>query len=53
MGLFTQDKVKLEAAEQALPGRSDPIVVAEKHVVLGSRMRGAFPEGMQRPIRGT
>jgi peptide-methionine (S)-S-oxide reductase len=47
MGLFTQDKVKLPTAEQALPGRTDPIVVADKHIVLGSRMREPFPEGMQ------
>ena len=42
MGFFTQDKVKLPTPEQALPGRNDPIVVSEKHVVLGSRMREPF-----------
>ena len=47
MGLFTQDKVKLPTAEQALPGRAAPIVVSDTHVVLGSRMRGPFPDGMQ------
>ncbi len=47
MGFFTQDKVTLPTAEQALPGRTDPIVVADKHIVLGSRMREPFPEGMQ------
>jgi peptide-methionine (S)-S-oxide reductase len=31
--------------EQALPGRSTPIVVADRHVVLGSRMREPFPDG--------
>ena len=47
MGLFTQDKVALPTPEQALPGRSDPIVVGDKHVVLGSRMREPFPEGLE------
>jgi peptide-methionine (S)-S-oxide reductase len=46
MGFFTQDKAKLPTPEQALPGRSDPIVVSDKHVVLGSRMHEPFPEGM-------
>jgi peptide-methionine (S)-S-oxide reductase len=52
MGFFTQDKVSLPTAEQALPGRSDPIVVADKHIVLGSRMREPFPEGMQLAMFG-
>jgi peptide-methionine (S)-S-oxide reductase len=52
MGFFTQDKVKLPTPEQALPGRNDPIVVSDKHVVLGSRMREPFPEGMQLAMFG-
>jgi peptide-methionine (S)-S-oxide reductase len=52
MGFFTQDKVKLPTPEQALPGRNDPIVVSEKHIVLGSRMREPFPEGMQLAMFG-
>ena len=46
MGLFG-DKISMPTREQALPGRSDPIVVAEKHIVLGSRMRAPFPDGMK------
>jgi len=46
MGFLTQDKVALPTPEQALPGRSDPIVVGEKHIVLGSRMREPFPSGL-------
>ena len=52
MGFFTQDKVTLPTAEQALPGRADPIVVADKHIVLGSRMREPFPEGMELALFG-
>jgi peptide-methionine (S)-S-oxide reductase len=44
---FLADKVSMPTREQALPGRSDPIVVADKHIVLGSRMREPFPEGMK------
>ena len=48
MGFFGQsDKSSMPTREQALPGRSDPIVVSEKHIVLGSRMREPFPEGMK------
>ena len=52
MGFFTQDKVTLPTAEQALPGRTDPIVVADKHIVLGSRMRAPFPDGMELAMFG-
>jgi peptide-methionine (S)-S-oxide reductase len=47
MGFFTQDKVNLPTSETALPGRSDPIVVSDRHTVLGNRMREPFPEGLQ------
>ena len=52
MGFFTQDKVALPTPDKALPGRSDPIVVGEKHVVLGSRMREPFAEGLELAIFG-
>ena len=52
MGFFTQDKVSLPTPEQALPGRSDPMVVGEKHIVLGSRMREPFPEGLELALFG-
>ena len=46
MGLFSfADKTTLPTREQALPGRSDPIVVAPKHIVLGTRTVAPFPEG--------
>ena len=52
MGFFTQDKVSLPTPAQALPGRSDPIVVGEKHIVLASRMREPFGEGLELAIFG-
>jgi peptide-methionine (S)-S-oxide reductase len=48
MGLFSfADKTSMPTREQALPGRSDPIVVAAKHVVLGTRTVAPFPDGMK------
>jgi peptide-methionine (S)-S-oxide reductase len=51
MGLFG-DKTSMPTRDEALPGRSDPIVVADKHVVLGSRMREPFPDGMKLALFG-
>ena len=46
MGLFSfADKTTLPTPEQALPGRSDPVVVAPKHIVLGTRTVAPFPDG--------
>ncbi len=48
MGLFSfADKTSMPTREQALPGRSDPIVVAPKHIVLGTRAVAPFPDGMK------
>jgi peptide-methionine (S)-S-oxide reductase len=48
MGLFSfGDKTNLPTREQALPGRSDPIVVAPKHIVLSTRTVAPFPEGLR------
>ncbi len=51
MGLFS-DKVKMPTREQALPGRDDPMPVAEKHAVLGSRMTAPFPSGTKQAMFG-
>ena len=51
MGFFA-DKISMPTREQALPGRSDPIVVSETHIVLGGRMREPFPEGMKLAMFG-
>jgi len=49
---FVADKISMPTREQALPGRSDPIVVSEKHIVLSSRTREPFPEGMKLAMFG-
>ena len=49
---FSADKISMPTREQVLPGRSDPIVVSEKHIVLGSRTREPFPDGMKLAMFG-
>jgi peptide-methionine (S)-S-oxide reductase len=39
-------------AAQALPGREQPMTVAERHTVLGTPMTGPFPEGVEEAIFG-
>jgi peptide-methionine (S)-S-oxide reductase len=38
--------------EEALPGRSDPMRVPERHAVNGHRLTPPFPEGMERAVFG-
>jgi peptide-methionine (S)-S-oxide reductase len=40
-------KLPIPSAAEALPGRSEPIVVAAKHTVLGSAMAPPFPPGSE------
>lgn len=49
---FAADKLRMPTREEALPGRTDPIVVSAKHIVLGSPMRGPFPDGMKQATFG-
>ena len=44
--------LRMPSAEEALPGRAEPMRVPEKHAVLGSRLRPPFPEGSERAIFG-
>jgi len=44
MGFFSDTKSSLPKKESALPGRTDKMPVAGKHVVLGTGME-SFPEG--------
>jgi peptide-methionine (S)-S-oxide reductase len=40
------------SADQALPGRAQPIAVPERHAVLGTPLTPPFPEGMERAVVG-
>jgi peptide-methionine (S)-S-oxide reductase len=46
------NKLELPTPEQALPGRATPIPVASRHAVLGTPMRGPWPEGFQVAVFG-
>jgi peptide-methionine (S)-S-oxide reductase len=48
MGMLNADKTEMVAAEDALPGRSEPsFQVPETHAVLGNPLRPPFPEGIE------
>jgi peptide-methionine (S)-S-oxide reductase len=49
--LFTR-KPNIVDAESALPGRETPIPVPERHEVLGTPLKGPFPEGVETAIFG-
>ena len=45
MGLFGRDKTTMISPEDALPGREQPMPVADRHVVLGTPLQGPWPDG--------
>ena len=51
MFLF-REKSKMIAPERALPGRSHPLVVPDRHEVLGTSIKPPFPEGFQKVVFG-
>ena len=49
---WLERKVTMPAREEALPGRSDPMAVPERHYVSGRRLVPPFPAGMGRGMFG-
>ncbi|MBQ0902982.1 peptide-methionine (S)-S-oxide reductase MsrA [Micromonospora sp. U21] len=47
-----QSKAELPTPDQALPGRSIPMPVADRHEVLGTPLKGPYPEGLQVAVFG-
>ena len=47
MWLFGRAKTELPTPEKALPGRDQPMPVAERHAVLGGSLAGPYPEGSE------
>ncbi len=45
MWFLPRHKTDMPTAEQALPGRSDPIPVPGRHLVLGTSLTPPYPEG--------
>jgi peptide-methionine (S)-S-oxide reductase len=52
MGIFSRDKTAMVEPATALPGRSQEMRVADRHEVLGTPLRGPFPEGVETAIFG-
>jgi len=48
--LFARHKSRLPSADEALPGREDPMPGAERHLVKGTPLRLPFPDGMETAI---
>jgi peptide-methionine (S)-S-oxide reductase len=46
------NKTRMVAAEDALPGRPDPIPTSDTHFVLGTPLKPPFPEGLQTAVVG-
>src|SRR4051794_35857397 len=52
MFFTSSKKLRMPAADQALPGRTARMPVGEKHFVNGNRITAPFPEGMERAVFG-
>ena len=47
MGVFGSHKTRMVAAHEALPGRTSPMPVSERHAVLDAPLRPPYPAGAQ------
>jgi peptide-methionine (S)-S-oxide reductase len=52
MILFPRQKAQMVEADRALPGRPDPVRIADRNIVLGTSMVPPFPEGSQQLVLG-
>jgi peptide-methionine (S)-S-oxide reductase len=52
MGLFTSRKRAMVGADRALPGRTEPMEITARHLVLGTPITPPFPEGMEQASFG-
>ena len=50
--LFTRKQASLVDASSALPGRAEEMPVPAKHEVLGTPLKGPFPDGIETAIFG-
>ncbi len=50
--VFGRKKMEMPTAPEALPGRSTPVEVPEKHYVLGTPLQGPWPEGVEQALFG-
>ena len=47
---FSQRKLEIPNAEEALPGRDTPLRVPKKHFATGNSMEPPFPDGMEQIV---
>jgi peptide-methionine (S)-S-oxide reductase len=47
MFLFSRHKLEMPSPEEALPGRSEPILTPGRHLVLGTPLAPPYPEGLE------
>ncbi len=53
MWMFGRDRTRLVSAEEALPGRAEPLATPETHAVYPDRrIKPPFPEGMRTAVFG-
>ncbi|MFP5361189.1 MAG: peptide-methionine (S)-S-oxide reductase MsrA [Thermoleophilia bacterium] len=52
LNFLSKHKTEMPSAETALPGRSTPMPVPERHYVLDAPLRGPFPPDTERAIFG-
>ena len=52
MRFFNSKSDALPSPAEALPGRSDPIMVPGRHTILGTPLAGPWPEGTRTAIFG-
>jgi peptide-methionine (S)-S-oxide reductase len=52
MRFFGRDKTAMVEPSSALPGRAEAMRVPDRHEVLGTPLKGPFPEGVQTAIFG-
>ncbi len=48
--LFSRKPMDIPSADQALPGRAEPIPTAAAHFVNGRPLRGPYPEGLETAV---
>ncbi len=47
MGIFSTHKTRMISADEALPGRAEPMRVPARHEVLGTPLRPPYPDGSE------
>jgi len=50
--LFSSSKTRMPDAQEALPGREEEMLVPASHFVLGTPLRGPFPENLEKAVFG-